>query len=129
MAVRLLLWRTVGVADVREEEIRLDVACDLAQVAVVPGRLGAPEDPRGARGRGPADAEPVTVGGLGAESRLEALVDQRVLALEDHLVHPDGLAVIREPAAHGAILQRRRGPHRVAWPPRGGVHACGEARC
>jgi len=31
-------------ADVREEEGRLDVAGDLAQVAIVPGGLDAPED-------------------------------------------------------------------------------------
>jgi len=47
VAVGLLDGRTCGGADVREEDGRLDVACNLVQVAVVPGRLDPVEDGRG----------------------------------------------------------------------------------
>src|SRR5262249_46414188 len=82
----------------------LDVARDLPQVAIVPGGLGAVEDPWRAFARVPADSEPVTVGRLCAHARLETLVDQGELALVEDLVHPDRLTVVGEPAAHGASL-------------------------
>ena len=71
MAVGLLDGRTCGGADVREEDGRLDVACNLAQVAIVPGRLDAVEDSRSfGIGAVPADSETVPVGGLHAAWRL-----------------------------------------------------------
>ena len=60
--------------DMREEQRRADVTGKLAQVLVVPGRLGAVEDARGVGRAVPADAEPVAVGRLGAEPRMQALV-------------------------------------------------------
>src|SRR5205807_1294130 len=68
MTVRLLHRGPRRGADMREEEVRLDVAGDLPQVAVVPGRLSAVKDAWLARGRVPTDAEPVPVRGLCAES-------------------------------------------------------------
>ena len=123
MAVRLLHRRPRRGADVREEEVRLDMAGELAQVAVVPGRLHALEDPRLAGDRVPADAESIPVRRLGSHARAEALLDQGVLRPEQDLVHPDGLPVVREPAAHEAILPSRLPPRRGAQPPGAGVRA------
>jgi hypothetical protein len=67
MAVRQLYGRRRRGADVREEELGLDCAGDLAQVAVVPGRLGALVGPRLSGGRVPPDAEAVAVRRLRAE--------------------------------------------------------------
>ena len=48
----------------------------------------------------PADAEAVAVRRLGAELRVEALVDQRVLRLVEQLLEEDRRARVCEPAAH-----------------------------
>jgi len=56
----------------------VNVARDLPQVLIVPGRLDALEQPWFGRVVIPADPEPVAVGGFGAELRVQALVDQRV---------------------------------------------------
>ena len=53
---------------------RADVACELAQVLVVPGWFDACRR-RACPGAVPADAKPVAVGGLGPEPRVQALVD------------------------------------------------------
>jgi hypothetical protein len=63
---------------VREEQMRTDVAGELAQVLVIPGRLDAAEHPGDRAGVVPADAEPVAVGRLGPEPGVQALVDQRM---------------------------------------------------
>ena len=51
-------------------------AGQLAQVAVVPGRLDAVEDAGRVPDAVPADAEPIAVRRLGPEPRVQALVDQ-----------------------------------------------------
>jgi hypothetical protein len=82
MAVGLLDCRPRRGADVREEEWQIDVASDLAQIAVVPGRLDASED-SGCFGVCAvlSDAEAVPVSGLDAEACVEALIDQGVVGL------------------------------------------------
>src|SRR3954447_2809776 len=78
------------------------------RVAVVPGGLDAVEE---ARGRGlavPADAEAVTVRRLGAERRMQALVDQGVSRRVERFFEEDGRSRVREPAAHQPLLS-------VAW--------------
>ena len=67
VAVRLLHRRAGRGPDVREDERRGDVPRQLAQVAVVPGRLDAAEDARRLLLAVPADAEAVAVRLLGAE--------------------------------------------------------------
>src|SRR5215216_6360415 len=67
VAVGLLDGRARGGSDVGEEQRRVYVACDLAQVVVVPGRLDASED-GGDLGIWviPSDSEAVAVGGIDA---------------------------------------------------------------
>src|SRR5215207_1594939 len=74
---------------------------DLAQITVVPRRLDAVEHAGGVPDAVPADAEPVTVGRLGPQPRMEALVDQRVFRLEEQLLKEHRRARVCEPAAHG----------------------------
>ena len=63
-------------------ERRGDMGGDVAEIAVVPGRLGAVEDAGRVADAVPADPEPVAVRGRRAEPRVLALVDQRVRGLE-----------------------------------------------
>src|SRR3954452_13445871 len=100
MAVGLLDGAADRRADMREEQRGTDVAGKLAQVAVVPGRLGAVEHARRVRGAVPTDAEPVAVGGLGPEPRVQALGHERVGPLVERLLDQDGGAGVCEPAAH-----------------------------
>src|SRR3954468_12617442 len=86
--------------DMREEQGRADVAGELAEVLVVPGRFGAVEDARRVGRAVPTDAEPVAVGRLGPELRAQALGDERVRALVERLLDQDGGAGVCEPAAH-----------------------------
>src|SRR5215216_5301538 len=67
VAVGLLDGRARGGSDVGEEQRRVYVACDLAEVSVVPGRLDASED-GGDLGIWviPSDSEAVAVGGIDA---------------------------------------------------------------
>src|SRR3954462_10673681 len=81
---------------------------EVAQVAVVPGRLDPAVDARRALFVVPADPDAVTVRGLGAELRMEALVDQRVLRLVEQVVDPYGRPGVCEPAAHVSLLLFRR---------------------
>src|ERR687897_477787 len=98
--VGLLDRRARRRADVREEEVRGDPGGELAQVAVVPGRVGAAVDPRRLAVLVPADAEAVAVRRRRALTRVQALVDQRTVALDEQLLEPDRRPRIREPTAH-----------------------------
>jgi hypothetical protein len=80
------------------------VAGELAEVLIVPGRLGAVEDARGVWSAVPADAEPVAVGRLGPEPRMQTLGDKRVGALVERLFYEDGRTGVRKPAAHAPLL-------------------------
>src|SRR5215213_7755054 len=67
VAVGLLDGRARGGSDVGEEQRRVYVASDLAEVSVVPGRLDTSEDGRGLGIRViPSDPEAVAVGGIDA---------------------------------------------------------------
>jgi hypothetical protein len=105
VAVGLLDGRTCGGADVREEDGRLDVACNLTQVAVVPGRLDAVEDGR-AFGilAVPADSETVPVSGLDAETCVEALVDEGVVWFVEQLLEEYRGARVSEPTTQCLLL-------------------------
>src|SRR3954454_12857175 len=84
---------------------------EVAQVAVVPGRLDAAVDARRTLFVVTAGPDAVTVRGLGAELRVEALVDQRVLRLVEQVVDPDGRPRVCEPAAHvspSLVVEARR---------------------
>ena len=78
VAVRLLDRRPRGGADVREDEPRAELARELAQVAVVPGRLDAVEDAGCVGLVVPAHAEAIAVCCFGAHRRVQALVHQGV---------------------------------------------------
>jgi len=75
---------------VREDERRDDVTGELAQVAVVPGGLDAVEDRRSVLLAVPADPEAVAVCLLGAQPRVQALNDERVLPSVEELLEQDG---------------------------------------
>jgi hypothetical protein len=77
---------------------------ELAQVAVVPGRLDALEEAGFAALSVPAVAEAVAVGRLGAELGVEALIDQRMGGLVEEFLQQDRRARIGEPAAHMSLL-------------------------
>ena len=79
-------------------------ARELAQVAVVPGRLDAVEDAGVVADAVPADAEAVAVGRLGPQPRVQALVDQRVLRPVQQLLDQDRRAGVCEPATHLRLL-------------------------
>jgi hypothetical protein len=114
VAVGLLDSRPDRRPDVREEKVRTDVTRQLAQVLVVPGRLDAAEHPRDRAGVIPADAEPVAVGRLGPEPRMQALVDQRLDRGVQHLRKQDRRARVSQPAAHASLLISRGPPRRAA---------------
>jgi hypothetical protein len=90
MAVGLLHGRADGGADMREEVTRADVPRQLAEVLVVPRGLDAAEHPGSGLLVIPADAEAITVGSLGPEPGMQALVDQRVNRGIEHLREQDG---------------------------------------
>ncbi len=113
--VRLLDRRPRGRADVREEERRGDPGGDLAQVAVVPRRMDAAVDPRRLALLVPTDAEAVAVRRRRALPRVQALVDQRAVALDQQLLEPDRRSRVGEPATH-VSYPRLPGPPRQPRP-------------
>jgi len=100
---------------VREEDRSDDVAGELAQVAVVPGGLDAVEDRRGILVAVPADPEAVAIGLLGAEPRVQALNDQRILPTVEERLEQDRGAGICEPAADAPILAVLPGAASPRW--------------
>ena len=90
VAVRLLDRRPGGGADVRKHDARPDVAGELTQVAIVPGRPNAVEEGRRVLFAVPTDAEPVSVRLLGSQLRMQALDDQGVLGLVEQLLQEHG---------------------------------------
>jgi len=93
---------------VREHERGADVPGQLAEVAVVPGGLDAAEDPRRVLLAVPAEPEAVAVRLFGAEPRVEALDDQRVLAVVEQLLDEDRRTRICEPATDAVIVVARK---------------------
>ena len=63
---------------------------ELSQVAVVPRGMGTAVGVGLVRALVPSDAEPVTVGRRRTEPRVEALVDQRPIPLEQDLLERQG---------------------------------------
>ena len=113
-------------ADVREEEVRRDPGGELAQVPVVPCRVDAAVEPWGVAVVVPADAEAIAVRRRCAQPGVQALVDQRAVAVEEQLLEPDraspnmranGTSSYLFPAARGGLdwmRDRRQGPLAVA---------------
>jgi hypothetical protein len=85
---------------VRENEWRGDVPGELPEVPLVPGGLDAVKNGRRVLYAVPADAEPVAIGLLRTEGRVETLDDQRMLRLVEQVVEEDGRPRICKPAAH-----------------------------
>ena len=100
VAVRLLHGATDRGADVGEKVRRADVVGQFVQVVVVPGWLGAVEDTRGGGIAVPPDAKAVAVGRLGAEARVQALVNQGVSRGVERFSEEDRGSRVCEPAAH-----------------------------
>lgn len=79
VAVGLLHGATAGRPDMREHEAGRDLARELAEIAVVPGRFDAAEDGWLVTDALPPHPEAIAVRGLGAEPGVQALVDEGVL--------------------------------------------------
>ena len=77
-------------ADMGEEQRRLDVRRQVMKVGVVPGGLDIPVDTRRLPLAVPADAEAVAVRGRRPGMGFEALVDERMLGLQDQLLEVEG---------------------------------------
>jgi hypothetical protein len=110
MAVRLLDRAAGRGSDMGEDERRDDVAGQILQVPVVPGRLDAVEHQGHLAVPVPADPEPIAVRRGRTEPRVEALVDQGVGGLEEQLLERHRRPRVREPSAHGVppTVSRRR---------------------
>jgi lysylphosphatidylglycerol synthase-like protein len=104
MAVRLLHRRPDRRPDVGEEQVRAHMPRQLMQVLVIPGRLDAAEHPRSRGGVIPADTEPVAVGRLRPQLRMQALVDQRMNRGIEHIGEQDRRTRIHQPATHAPLL-------------------------
>ena len=102
VAVGLLHRGAGGGADVGEDAPRGDVTGQVAQVAVVPRRLDAVEDPWRVPVAVPPHAEAVPVRLLSAEPGVQALHDQRVLRLVEQVLQEHRRAGVGEPSAHRA---------------------------
>ena len=126
MAVGLLHRRPDRRAHVGEEERRLDVRRDLAQVRVAPGGRDAGVQGRAFAGAVPAEAEAVAVGGLRAQPGVQALIHDPVMGLEEQLVDQQRLPEPRHPAAHRMLLAV---PSLTAALPGARAHAPGSAGC
>ena len=72
-----------------EHQAGADLCGELAEVLVVPGGVDALEDRRLGALAVPADPEPVAVGGRGPHPRVETLLDERVLRLEEKVLGED----------------------------------------
>ncbi|MNI45144.1 hypothetical protein D3C73_995570 [compost metagenome] len=112
MAVGFLRGRVGGRADMRHEQRRVDGARRLAQVAVVPGRVHAAVAERRLdvavrRSAVPTQPKAIAIGRGGAQARMQALVDKRVLGLEQHAFHLQGTSGVSQPTTHDALLQDR----------------------
>ncbi len=102
MAVRARDRRAGRGAHMGEIEVRADVAAEIAQVLVRPGRAHLAIEAGLRMLAVPAEAEAVTVGGGGRFQRLDALHDQRMSGRGDVLFERDGLPAIGDPSAHSA---------------------------
>ena len=95
-------------AHMGEIEVRADVAAEVAQVLVGPGRAHLAVEAGLRMLAVPAQPEAVAVGGGGRFERLEALHHQRMGGRGHVLFERDGLPAIGDPAAHGASRIRPR---------------------
>jgi hypothetical protein len=105
MAVGLLHRRMRCRANMRKKHGRRHGARQLAQVVIVPGRLDAAIAKRHVvRVLVPAQSEAIAIGRRRSESRMQALVDQRMARVEQHCFQGNRIAGIGQPATHGALL-------------------------
>src|SRR4051794_40236877 len=77
--------------------------------------MNAAIDPRPLSDAVPAEAEPVAIGGLRAETRVQALVDQPVLGLEQQLVDQHRLPMPRHPSTHAPTMTGPPGPRLIPF--------------
>ena len=106
MAVGLLHCRARGRSDVRQEQRRLDMGSEVAQVGVPPRRGHAVVHARSFPGSVPAEPEAVAVCRLGAHAGVQALIDESVLGLKEQLLDQYRLPVPRHPPTHAVSFAR-----------------------
>src|SRR5262249_38110225 len=111
MAVRLLHRGAGGRPHVGQKKRGLDVAGEVAQVLIVPGRRAAAIDAGPLACSVPADSEAIAVGRLGPQPRVQALIDEAMLGLDEQLLDQHRLAMPRHPPTHSSLLS-------IAIPPR-----------
>ena len=103
MAVRLLDRRARRRPDVAEEQRRADVAGEVAQVAVAPGRQRVAIQARPVAVTVlvvPAQAEAVGVRVAAGEAVAAALLDEPVRRVVQQRARADRVAEVRDPATH-----------------------------
>src|SRR5262249_44234744 len=89
-------------AHMGEEQTGADLVRQALQVGIVPGRQDVAVDAGHLAIAVPADPEAVAVGRHMRLAGVQALMDERVLGLEDERIQIDWLSAIGEPAAHGS---------------------------
>jgi len=102
VAVRLLHRRAGSGSHMGQEERGLDLGGQMTEIVIVPGRLRVAIHPGEVSVAIPSHAETVAVGRGLARIGGKALVDQRVLRLEDELFEKQGGSRVRQPSTHGA---------------------------
>ncbi|MGY4455176.1 hypothetical protein ACVWZR_009836 [Bradyrhizobium sp. i1.3.1] len=96
--------RAGGGAHMGEEQMRAQMATEVAQVFVRPGRTGLAVKAGLRMLAIPAETKAVAVRARGGLQRADALRDQRMLGLGDVRLERGGLAPVCDPAAHAAFL-------------------------
>ena len=108
VAVRPRRRRAGRGAHMREEQMRADVAAEMAQVLVRPGRPHLAIEPGlGVLRVVPAEPEAVAIGRGVALQRAHALHDERMRGRRDVALELDGFTAIGDPAAHRSDSFRR----------------------
>ena len=115
--VFVLKWMTVGPLDgragrgpdMRQKQWRLDLRCERLQIAVIPCRLDVLVEAGNVTLAVPADTKAVPVRRRLAPLGVKALVDQRMLCLENDLIQIDWSTRVCKPTAHSNLLSRQRG--------------------
>src|ERR1700676_5252687 len=90
-----------------EEQVRLQVPAEVAQVLVRPGRPDLAVEPRLRMGAVPAQPKTVAVDAGGRLERVDALGHKRMRRLGDVMLERGRFSAIGDPAAHKALPSRQ----------------------
>ena len=85
VTIRVLHRRSSRSADMREHKSRANMSGEFAQILIVPGWIDAAVENRACGIGVPADAKSIAVCRVRSQSRMQTLIDQRVLGLVQQL--------------------------------------------